>query len=52
MVGFGTGRGYEFDHFFADAASVGLRDSLRLSTWDLRPFDAASTFLVAVLTSS
>jgi 2-polyprenyl-3-methyl-5-hydroxy-6-metoxy-1,4-benzoquinol methylase len=50
-VGFGAGRGYEFDDFFADAASVGLRDSLRLSSWDLRPFDASSTFLVAVLTS-
>jgi SAM-dependent methyltransferase len=52
VVGFGAGRGYEFDDFFADAASVGLRDSLRLSSWDLHPFDTASTFLVAVLTSS
>lgn len=50
-VGFGADRGYEFDDFFADAASVGLRGELRLSTWDLRPFDSASsTFLVAVLT--
>lgn len=52
VVGFGANRGYEFDDFFADAKSVGLRDELLLSTWDLRPFDAASpTFLVAVLTS-
>jgi len=52
VVGFGAARGYEFDDFFADADSVGLRDELRLSSWDLRPFDAASsTFLVAVLTS-
>lgn len=49
-VGFGADRGYEFDDFFADAAAVGLRDELRLSTWDLRPFDpTSSTFLVAVL---
>lgn len=51
VVGFGAGRGYEFDDFFADAVSAGLRDELRLSSWDLRPFDTASTFLVAVLTS-
>ena len=49
VVGFGAGRGYEFDEFFADAASVGLRCELSLSSWDLRPFDSASTFLVAVL---
>lgn len=53
VVGFGARRGYEFDDFFADAASVGLRDELRLSSWDLRPFDiASSTFLVAVLVHS
>lgn len=52
VVGFGADRGYDFDDFFADADSVGLRDELRLSTWDLRPFDAtSSTFLVAVLTA-
>jgi len=52
VVGFGAGRGYAFDDFFADADSVRLRDELRLSSWDLRPFDtASSTFLVAVLTS-
>jgi SAM-dependent methyltransferase len=48
-IGFGGGRGYEFDEFFADAAAAGLAEQLRLSTWDLRPFDASSTFLVAVL---
>lgn len=50
VVGFGAGRGYEFDDFFADAGSVGLRAELTLSSWDLRPFDRGSTFLVAVLT--
>jgi SAM-dependent methyltransferase len=52
VVGFGAGRGYEFDEFFADVAAAGLRDELRLSTWDLRPFTEASDFLVAVLGSA
>ena len=52
VVGFGAERGYEFDHFFADAASVGLREELRLSSWDLRPFSTASTFLVAVMAAA
>jgi SAM-dependent methyltransferase len=49
VVGFGAGRDYDFDDFFADAAAAGLHDELRLSTWDLRPFTASSDFLVAVL---
>jgi SAM-dependent methyltransferase len=49
VVGFGADRGYEFEDFFADAAAVGLRDELSLSSWDLRPFDTESTFLVAVM---
>jgi SAM-dependent methyltransferase len=49
VVGFGAGRGYAFDDFRADAAAAGLREDLLLSTWDLRPFTAASEFLVAVL---
>jgi 2-polyprenyl-3-methyl-5-hydroxy-6-metoxy-1,4-benzoquinol methylase len=49
VVGFGAGRGYDFDDFFADTAAAGLREELRLSTWDLRPFSASSDFLVAVL---
>lgn len=52
VVGFGADRGYGFDEFFDDAAAVGLRAEVRLSTWDLRPFDATSTFLVAVLAPS
>jgi len=51
VVGFGSGRGYELDDFFADAVAVGLHDEIRFSSWDLRPFDTASTFLVAILTS-
>lgn len=48
VVGFGSGRGYEFGDFLADAESVGLRPDVLLSTWDLRPFTPASDFLVAV----
>jgi 2-polyprenyl-3-methyl-5-hydroxy-6-metoxy-1,4-benzoquinol methylase len=51
-VGFGAGRGYPFEEFFTDASSVGLRSELRLSTWDLHPFDESSDFLVAVMTSA
>lgn len=48
-VGFGSGRGYEFDEFFADTAAAGLEVELRLSTWDVRPLTPTSDFLVAVL---
>ena len=36
-IGFGAGRGYEFDDFLADAAAAGWAPDLLLSTWDLRP---------------
>lgn len=49
VIGFGGGRGYEFDEFFSDVAAVGLQPEVTLSSWDLRSFDATSTFLVAVL---
>ena len=49
VVGFGAGRGYEFDEFFEDLEAVGLRDELRVSSWDLRPFTVSSDFLVAVV---
>lgn len=48
-IGFGKDRGYEFDDFFADVTAAGLRAALRLSTWDLRPFDDQSDFLVSIL---
>jgi SAM-dependent methyltransferase len=51
VVGFGTGRGYGFDDFEADASAAGLRFDLRLATWDLRPWTPESDFLVAVLVS-
>ncbi|MEV0900593.1 class I SAM-dependent methyltransferase [Actinoplanes sp. NPDC049802] len=49
VIGFGAGRGYEFDGFLADAAAAGLTPQLLLSTWDLRPFTPGSDFLVATL---
>ncbi|MEE6281564.1 class I SAM-dependent methyltransferase [Georgenia sp. MJ170] len=48
-IGFGAGRGYEFEEFLDDAGSAGLAPDLLLSTWDLRPFSADAGFLVAVL---
>lgn len=51
VAGFGAGRGYPFEEFFADVADAGLRTEVLLSTWDLRPFEPSSEFLVAVLAS-
>ena len=52
VTGFGSGREYSFDEFFADIDQVGLRPDLLLSTWDLRPFTGDADFLVAVLSPS
>ena len=49
VVGFGAGRGYEFADFLDHATAAGFASDLLLSTWDLRPFDEDSDFLVAVL---
>jgi SAM-dependent methyltransferase len=49
VVGFGADRGYTFEEFFEDVATVGLREELRLSTWDLRPLRPSSDFLVSVV---
>ena len=49
VVGFGADRGYEFAEFFDHAENVGLTVDLKLSTWDIRPFEVDSEFLVAVL---
>ncbi|MBW3084502.1 Trans-aconitate 2-methyltransferase [Austwickia sp. TVS 96-490-7B] len=48
-VGFGAGRGYSFAEFRSDLATAGLVEELSLSTWDLRPAQDQSGFLVAVL---
>lgn len=49
VLGFGSGRGWAFDDFERAAAEAGLRVVQRFSTWDVRPYDALSDFLVAVL---
>ena len=49
VLGFGAGRGYTPDDLVADVAAAGLREELRLGTWDLRPFTSESDFLVSVL---
>lgn len=49
VIGFGTDRGYHYRQFLEDCASVGLQESLLLSTWDLKPFSPQSGFLIAVL---
>ncbi|MDG0977162.1 MAG: class I SAM-dependent methyltransferase [Ilumatobacter sp.] len=49
VIGFGAGRDYPFDEFFEDVNAVGLTVDVRLSSWDGRPYDATSEFLVAIL---
>jgi SAM-dependent methyltransferase len=48
-IGFGAGRGYDFDDFLADARATGWTPDLLLASWDLRPFTPDADFLVAVL---
>ncbi|ORA32876.1 class I SAM-dependent methyltransferase [Mycobacterium aquaticum] len=52
VIGFGSGRDYEFSQFFDDAAAAGFTPDVLLSTWDLRPFTENSDFLVAILRPS
>ena len=49
VIGFGAGRGYDFDDFLADAAAAGLAPDVLLATWDLRQFGPGAEFLVALL---
>lgn len=49
VIGFGAGRDYAFEDFFADVVAAGLRCDLALESWDLRPHAETSEFLVAVL---
>ncbi|MFG1606436.1 class I SAM-dependent methyltransferase [Actinoplanes sp. NPDC049265] len=52
VIGYGAGRGYEFDDFRTDAAAAGLTEDMLLATWDLRPFTPSADFVVAMLSSS
>lgn len=49
VVGFGAGRGYAVQTFLADARRAGLVPDVLLATWDLRPYEPDSDFVVAVL---
>jgi 2-polyprenyl-3-methyl-5-hydroxy-6-metoxy-1,4-benzoquinol methylase len=49
VVGFGAGRGYTPEALDLDAREAGFRVEHRFATWDLRPWEPASDFLVAVL---
>jgi SAM-dependent methyltransferase len=49
VVGFGAGRDYDVDEFRDDVAHAGLAVDVELGTWDLRPHDERSDFLVAIL---
>ncbi|MFP5348147.1 MAG: class I SAM-dependent methyltransferase [Actinomycetes bacterium] len=48
-VGFGAGRGYDFEEFLEHTRTARFEPDLLLSTWDLRPFTGDSDFLVALL---
>ncbi len=52
VIGFGAGRGYDFDEFRADANQAGLVTELELASWDIRPLTDDSDFLVSVLRSA
>lgn len=49
VVGFGAGRGWAFDNFLELAVEAGFAVENTFESWDLQPFDEASTFLVAFL---
>lgn len=48
VIGFGAGRGYEFEDFLNDAAACGLARSAVFASWDLRPFTSKSPFIVGI----
>lgn len=51
-VGFGLGRGYQLTRYAADVEAAGLREQVRLSTWDLRAFTPESDFVVSLLSAA
>ncbi|MGV2821895.1 class I SAM-dependent methyltransferase [Brevibacterium casei] len=48
VAGFGAGRGYDFDDFIDDVEASGMIVSLKLSTWEIHPFEPDSGFLVLI----
>lgn len=49
VLGFATDRGYSPEELERDAVAAGLVPEHRFATWDLRPWQADSDFLVAIL---
>ncbi|RNL52073.1 bifunctional 2-polyprenyl-6-hydroxyphenol methylase/3-demethylubiquinol 3-O-methyltransferase UbiG [Arthrobacter oryzae] len=49
VIGFGSGRGYDFETYFDDVGAAGLVPAGTFSTWDLRPFSPSSDFIVSIL---
>ncbi|GAB3943619.1 class I SAM-dependent methyltransferase [Corynebacterium tapiri] len=49
IVGFGAGRGLEFEQFLQMAREAGFTVENTFESWDLKPFTQDSTFLVAFL---
>lgn len=49
VIGFSSGRNYDFGEFVADADASGLALQVGLASWDLKPFEEGSNFLVAIL---
>ncbi len=48
VAAFGDHRGYDFGEFIVDAEQSGFRLQLGLESFDLKPFDEDSDFMVAV----
>ncbi|MFV0434474.1 MAG: class I SAM-dependent methyltransferase [Leucobacter sp.] len=48
VTGFGAGRGYSFADYERDLAETGFEVQHRFSTWNMRPFEDDSDFLVCV----
>lgn len=48
VIGFGKGRNYDFGEFVEDAEASGLALEVGLASWDLRPFEEDSNFLVGI----
>ena len=49
VIGFGAGRGYDFEEFVDDAGRAGFRLQGRFATWQLEEFTPDADFLVALL---
>lgn len=52
VIGFGRDRGYDAEDFARDAAAAGFTGLQRFATWDLRPWEPDSGFLVALASIS